>query len=387
MQRYVGLHSRFPRPQTRILLVVQPCADVCIDAQLAVCLHPYRICLLLSESSQSIILTSRMLQPSTSSPNYPRCCRCQPSSLQVLDFLFVPLSPIALSSIAQLAGLTSLSSRIKFNPDTQQISPGFPSLRSLEVVLKMTKHFPPLLALIRSTQLVETVINVHATPNVGSLRKAFQALVEHPSQAELYAVTVNQVSEPESISSSNCITSSILKPLLRLKNLQVVSISVSCVYTIDDSFIRDLASSWPHLSKLCLLPSDPIGYHHNHPKVTASGLIPLVIHCPELCELYISFDATKINIPECERLSRGRHISLLSLGVGYSPIAKRAQVAAFLSGLFGGAELEMWNLGDEVFELWAEVEQLIFDFAAVREQERRYEGLRKVKSLKFSKRR
>lgn len=55
--------------------------------------------------------------------------------------------------------------------------------------------------------------------------------------------------------------------------------------------------------------------------------------------------------------------------------------------MFGGAELEMWNLGDEVFELWAEVEQLIFDFAAVREQERRYEGLRKVKSLKFSKRR
>ncbi|KAG5342357.1 hypothetical protein C0989_002830 [Termitomyces sp. Mn162] len=63
-----------------------------------------------------------------------------------------------------------------------------------------------------------------------------------------------------------------------------------CVLELDNAFIADAAKAWPRLENLTLLPS-PLPEASTRLKMTLSGLIPLIRHCPDLNFLQVSIVA------------------------------------------------------------------------------------------------
>lgn len=215
-------------------------------------------------------------------------------------------------------------------------------------------------------------VTLNTIPDPSHLQLAFQTLLEHPCHASLTELSLREWNQNWPSSSQHTITGGTFGPLLDLRNLRVVKISLSYYYALDDSFIRNLAVSWPHLENLDLLPSWSALTDSSN-KITAGGLVPLAIHCPKLVRLSLSFDATHIPFPYHEQVTLGFSCSLKSLDVSHSPITNPPLVAAFLSGLFRAPAV---SGSGEYGDRWNEVLKLITYFDAVREQERYLASIR-----------
>lgn len=158
-----------------------------------------------------------------------------------------------------------------------------------------------------------------------------------------------------------------IRPLLSFRGLQYVDLFV--VPVMDDHALGEMASAWPQLKRLMLggLRSDTV------PKITLSGLIPLVKHCPKLESLSISLDAR--NPPFSQDQTPGSGVSnpiLHSAHFFRSPIDQCYKVAAFLSGIFPNLKSVRADFVEEDggSDDWKAVNQAIEVFAAVRTQER-----------------
>ncbi|KAG5732093.1 hypothetical protein E4T56_gene9253, partial [Termitomyces sp. T112] len=83
---------------------------------------------------------------------------------------------------------------------------------------------------------------------------------------------------------------SAFRPLLAVYNMSAFRVVSQCVLELDNAFIADAAKAWPRLKNLTLLPS-PLPEASTRPKMTLSGLIPLIRHCPDLNFLQVSIVA------------------------------------------------------------------------------------------------
>jgi len=70
------------------------------------------------------------------------------------------------------------------------------------------------------------------------------------------------------------------RSLFPLQALQTLIIHFPCASELDDDWLAEAATAWPHLESLEI-------WHGAVPKMTLAGLIPLIRHCPGLHDLSI----------------------------------------------------------------------------------------------------
>lgn len=306
------------------------------------------------------------------------------SSLPYLRSLTFSAHPISLRSLALLSICISLKklhihSIIEFGPEVGArglpVSPGFPSLIYLSVVINSIDQFPRLMEHIASTELLRLTVSLTSVPREESLRRAFKTLTTNscPDQLTELEFSVAERLQGQRSPFAPTITTNTLRPLLVFRKLLRVTVFLCCPYDLDDSLLRDMTSAWPSLEILELLSPQPRRPDIFHSKVTAAGLIPLAIHCPRLVNLAIAFDARQSPVLDDERLFQGHLHHLSNLAVGNSPILAPLQVAMFLSCLFGATHITSWDaesVGRITEALWMEVRNMIPHIAQVRQQER-----------------
>lgn len=295
--------------------------------------------------------------------------------LRHFDFPELSVSRSALICLSQLPDLNYLGFWIEFDPGTLPISPGFRALKQLCIDMDSVEHLPSFMKHVSSDALWFVQIALDKLPTAGLLQGAFQALKEHECKGELEQLWVRKSSHwieygiNETIPPSP-ITSDALRPLLEL-TICIIDISLPCSYNIDDSFIEDLAIAWPQLTEIHLMPTKS---DHSESiwtsNITAAGIVHLASHCHELEIISILFDATEV--PDWDDLEEvrpddGYSDALTTLNVGNSPIMNPAEVADFLSEMFGRIEVTAWKEeggpeGGQIYKRWKDVNRIIPTF-------------------------
>ncbi|KAG2741105.1 hypothetical protein P692DRAFT_20786767 [Suillus brevipes Sb2] len=117
-------------------------------------------------------------------------------------------------------------------------------------------------------------------------------------------------------------------PLMRFSGLKEVKIATSCMSLLDDDALGSIVKFWPCLERLylgcdCFWPIPP--------KITFQGLVTLLSTCPNLKELGLVFDATKLNLPMA--IGEVCNTNITTFQVGCSPIDQTLQVSTVLSAI------------------------------------------------------
>lgn len=271
-----------------------------------------------------------------------------------------------LAELALLPFLTTLDIRIDSITELSSLSgQAFPLLSSLQIWSSSIEHCTSLLPLISSNVLRFVDMLVYITPSSAQVCKLLEAIAEHPSQKHISSLYLNTSFNLHSfpMTTRHTITPSVLRPLLSLSNLDEISISLECEFSLDDVLLRDMAVAWPKL-KTFQLGSRTKQFMNHYLKTTLNGLVPFAFHCPLLESLSVAVDARKSSPID---LTPQQHL-LRHLDVGFSPIHIPATVAAFLSGIFPSI-VELKASGPDV-HFWYQVTSLLKEFRTVRQQER-----------------
>ncbi|KAF9558664.1 hypothetical protein CPC08DRAFT_709497 [Agrocybe pediades] len=152
------------------------------------------------------------------------------------------------------------------------------------------------------------------------------------------------------------ITFDAVRPILRLNNLRVVSITSYSVQLTDDD-TKLLAMAWPHLETLHFDTERATDDVHT----TLKSILYFAKYCKNLHDLSFRFadhgDVVQVPVEEVEAVA-GR--SLLYLSVGHSTIEDPTSVLDFLNFVFpglkhlsvhpGNATCENWNMVQGMFQ-------------------------------------
>ncbi|KAJ7183930.1 hypothetical protein C8R46DRAFT_884511 [Mycena filopes] len=172
-----------------------------------------------------------------------------------------------------------------------------------------------------------------------------------------------------------------LRPILAFTNLTELSLTAHFGFDLDDPTALNIARAFPRIVKLRLQASYPMSV----PRATLLCLVPFAQYCPELKELAFPFNATDVpGVPLPGHHNGVVQRRLETLDVGQSSIRSPLIVARFLSGLFPRLEwiptarTECDNDVEDVANTeairwhrkWVEVEELLYDVCAIREDER-----------------
>ena len=180
-------------------------------------------------------------------------------------------------------------------------------------------------------------------------------------------------------SEGRTVKSNTLKPLFSLPKLVSIHLSPNCSFNLDDMTLSQMAPSWPSLKALTL--GSEYGWKRRS-KLTLKSLLIILVHCPDLQELGIVIDATKVDLNPIGKPGGGfSHTTLTTLHMGDSRVTSAAMVGAFLSDIvprvtiitaWGTFEMETREGGKKYQRRWEEVQGLLSTFAVVREQERQW---------------
>ncbi|OAX34370.1 hypothetical protein K503DRAFT_774635, partial [Rhizopogon vinicolor AM-OR11-026] len=117
-------------------------------------------------------------------------------------------------------------------------------------------------------------------------------------------------------------------PLMRFSSLKIVQLPQFCTSLLDDDAIGSIVKSWPRLEHL------ELGTNHTwktQPRMTFQGLVTVLSSCPNLKELNLVFDATKV---DPKKSGAGVcNTNITTLCVGFSPIEQTPEVALVLSAI------------------------------------------------------
>jgi hypothetical protein len=142
------------------------------------------------------------------------------------------------------------------------------------------------------------------------------------------------------------VTLSTLTPLFSFSNLTDIQITLDASVELKDKDLRNVAEVWPGLRVLRLFERTTT----RRPKLTLSGLLSLLVMCPELRELTLRMDTLKI--PSCAQLGDIRGHNLFSLDVCTSPLFHAPEMVAFLIVTF--PKLTSLSYGWEYYGRWEE---------------------------------
>jgi hypothetical protein len=118
-----------------------------------------------------------------------------------------------------------------------------------------------------------------------------------------------------------------LHPLFSLASLEDVHISAACVCDLDDSWVAQAAMAWPLLDHFSLFNRPkPI-----QPRLTLTGLVPLIKYCPNLRYINMQIDAKPVPFA---LLEDARNTSIQTINLQGSAIDKHLGVLRSLLRLF-----------------------------------------------------
>ncbi|KAF8062194.1 hypothetical protein FPV67DRAFT_1672675 [Lyophyllum atratum] len=118
-----------------------------------------------------------------------------------------------------------------------------------------------------------------------------------------------------------------IEPLLSLSNLRDLSLYVDGRVDLDNSALARMGAAWPHLEVL-ELEERTFG---TFPKITLTGLIPLLSSCSKLRDLALRIDATEKVSSFAQIGTLTPHLCLRDLQYCRSPIREPHHTAAFLT--------------------------------------------------------
>jgi hypothetical protein len=177
-----------------------------------------------------------------------------------------------------------------------------------------------------------------------------------------------------------------LAPLFSFPNLTDVQITLDATVKLDNKGLGNIAKAWPRLRILRLFERTTT----RRPKITLSGLLSLIVLCPELQELTLRMNA--LNIPGCAQLGDVCGYNLRSLDVCTSPVLYAASMVAFLtvtfpelSSLFHGwcystrmdgeVDMELTDNDESHLACWREVGDLLGPVTRDRARRQRNRGV------------
>ncbi|KAJ7845132.1 hypothetical protein B0H14DRAFT_2775230 [Mycena olivaceomarginata] len=161
-----------------------------------------------------------------------------------------------------------------------------------------------------------------------------------------------------------------IQPLFSFTNFTSVLILTAVGIDLDNSTVSTLVHAWPWLERLELSAYYQY-FPATRPRATLECLYSFAAWCPRLTKLSITLNCMATPFLESGS-SRVLHSALVYLHVGHSPISTPLSVARFLSGIFTVLR-KICDIEDGPMEHhnpWKEVESLLPELLAIREEER-----------------
>ncbi|KAJ7120043.1 hypothetical protein C8R44DRAFT_787561 [Mycena epipterygia] len=251
--------------------------------------------------------------------------------------------------------------------------PIFLGLRNLTLSQVDITLMTTLLGMCSQTPLVSLKLDFCPCPTVTAMEVFFTALAASSSHSSLITLSLgidlaSDFFEAFSNPSTFAVNDHSLRILFCFPNLTTFSITSPVGFDVSTNTVVDLACAWPRLENLgllTLLQLIPV-------RVTLESLYFIAKHCPHLHSLAMTFDATVI--PAAPKSIPQQCMS--SLGVALSPISTSGAVARILSDIFPNLQKIHTDFDDDEEDdgtehrRWKEVESLLPEFVATREEER-----------------
>ncbi|KAG1892080.1 hypothetical protein F4604DRAFT_1672181 [Suillus subluteus] len=175
-----------------------------------------------------------------------------------------------------------------------------------------------------------------------------------------------------------------ITPLFSFCALEELTLpSTSGNLTINDQDLIRAAKSWPKLTKL-RLGDEGRWISPARPQITLHGFASLLLHCPHLCTLSISMDATSYNVVTPQVPGGGViNTKITTLSVGASLIENPLAVAAFLSSVLPNLNNILSKVDTDFMPSqterrhakWARAAMYLRDVHMIRKQERARLGI------------
>ncbi|KAF8887130.1 hypothetical protein BD779DRAFT_530230 [Infundibulicybe gibba] len=260
-----------------------------------------------------------------------------------LQTLTVPhLSEESFRIVAGLPHLLSLvlnraNSRFgdTFSPISGQ--PVFPVLRKLSVRANTLALCANLLRAATNCPLEDFTFYPTEASAPLDWHDLFSALAESCNKATLTSIRAGDTGIPdEQVEALLAGTTDQLRPLLLFTNLTHVNLGTCYGFNVDDAFIREMATAWPHLRCLDIGTTEMCRPIEQQPQLTLQGLAPLARFCPDLEDLSVYIDATHLCSNHIDLGSSPSDSQVKSLEVYRSPISQSSVpwAASFLSAIF-----------------------------------------------------
>jgi hypothetical protein len=197
--------------------------------------------------------------------------------------------------------------------------------------------------------LQSVVFDISEAPTTASLTECFSTL--YSSQCDNECSAMRSVKVHDSLSNatlgisqllpdSKVITVDVFRPLFAFTKLRVFDLGVCLSFSLGDSDLTAMASSWPELEVFCL--NEGRGWHlsasERRPSITIRGLQSLCTLCPRLYQIAIVLNA----LLPCSIASQSsrqdtaltRNLAVTCLSLGDSRLANPQDVACALSNIF-----------------------------------------------------
>ncbi|KAJ7791976.1 hypothetical protein B0H13DRAFT_2394124 [Mycena leptocephala] len=155
-------------------------------------------------------------------------------------------------------------------------------------------------------------------------------------------------------------TSDVVRPLLAFPNLRKVKLSSPRGFCLDDDFVDAMALAWSEIEHLSIEGgvSNP----------TIMALHSLSRHCPRLQRLWLTVDASNVEMDHPAGTPRVIQSALTFWDAQRSPITSSVHVAELLSSIFPSLSGIYASIDRDE---WKEVGKLVPTYAAIRAHERR----------------
>ncbi|KAL0954194.1 hypothetical protein HGRIS_005322 [Hohenbuehelia grisea] len=240
------------------------------------------------------------------------------------------ICPDTLTQLGYLPGLEALSLAFPSEKalNLPQQPSFFSSLRSLEFFAYKTTSALSLLAAISSRGLTTLQLTVtQQSCSLALLHKLCQAVARFPNLSHL-SIVFARTGEPESVKASQ----KSIAPLRSLKKLLSLTIEATALQ-LDDATLHAIATAFPSLTKLAVIPLGDDQSDRWTSSVTMAGLNSLAEGCPNLRDLSIIFDA-RASPRAIEPNSTKSNLSLTYLNTGNSPADDPEVLTRFLTSCF-----------------------------------------------------
>ncbi|KAJ7142952.1 hypothetical protein C8R44DRAFT_974416 [Mycena epipterygia] len=292
----------------------------------------------------------------------------------------------ALDHICRLPSLTSLAFTALSTSSTFFTSGDKRSLISLHTLDLGVSEIEPttrFLGEFSQLPLISFKVWLDQLSTTAQMHNLYTAVAAAISPKSLTSLILNDRYGDDALAADHAIQSQSIRALFGFVNLTSISLVSPIGIDLDNTAVSELARAWPRVETLdlsarhCASP---------RPRVTLECLHSFARHCPNLAELTMTFDGTEVPTSDIGSTNRVFQDRLRTLNVDHSAISTAIDVARFLSAIFPRlmyimtreVPCERPDLDEvdrqriEFHNLWNQVDELLPDLVAIREEEREW---------------